>query len=85
MLPIHIEVDTSSGTLIGILSLKWEDGWHLVVYCSRKFSGAKVYYLIYDKELFAIVRSFKEWRHYLKGAPRIKVWSDHENLSRFMA
>ena len=80
-----MESDTSSGTLVGILSLKWEDGWHPVAYCSKKFSRAKVYYPIYDKELFAIVRSFKKWRHYLKGAPRIEVWLDHENLSRFIA
>ena len=73
MLSIRIELDVSNGTLAGILSLKWEDGWYLVIYCSKKFSRAKVYYLIYDKELFAIVRSFKEWRYYLKGAPRIKV------------
>ena len=58
---------------MGILSLKWKDRWHPVVYCSKKFSRAKVYYPIYDKELFAIVRSFKEWHYYLEGAPRIKV------------
>jgi len=64
----------------GILSLKWEDGWHLIAYCSKKFTGAEVHYLIYDKELMAIIWSFKQWRHYLEGAPGIKVWSDHENL-----
>jgi len=70
---------------MGILSLKWEDGWHPVVYCLKKFSRAKVYYPIYDKELFTIVYSFKEWRHYLEGALRIKVWLDYENLSYFTA
>ena len=63
----------------------WEDGWHPIAYCSKKFSGAEVHYPIYDKELLAIVWSFRQWRHYLEGAPGIEVWSDHENLKQFMA
>ena len=39
-------------------------------------------YKIFNKELLAIVISFKEWRHYLKGNPhRLK---DHWNLESFM-
>ena len=59
MLPTCVEVDASSDACAGILSLKWEDGWYPIAYCSRKFSGAKVYYPIYDKELFAIVYAFQ--------------------------
>lgn len=83
-LPLRLETDASSTACAGILSLKWEDGWHPIAYCSKKFSGAEVHYPIYDKELLAIVWSFKQWRHYLEGASDIEVWSDHENLKRFM-
>src|SRR5436190_4208558 len=41
-------------------------------------------YPIYDKELMAIVMGFRQWRHYLEGAPEVEVWSDHENLKQFM-
>jgi len=58
-LPIHVEVDASSDTYTGILSLQWEDGWYPIAYCLRKFSRAEVYYPIYDKELFAIVYGFQ--------------------------
>jgi len=85
LLPIRLETDASSTACAGILSLKWEDGWHPLAYCSKKFSGAEIHYPIHDKELLAIVWSFKQWRHYLEGAPGIEVWSDHENLKRFMS
>ena len=84
-LPMRLESDASSTACAGILSLKWEDGWHPIAYCSKKFSGAEVHYPIYDKELLAIVWSFRQWRHYFEGAPGIEVWSDHENLKKFMS
>jgi hypothetical protein len=84
-LPLRLETDASSTACAGILSLKWEDGWHPIAYCSKKFSGPEVHYPIHDKELLAIVWSFKQWRHYMEGAPGIEVWSDHENLKRFMS
>jgi hypothetical protein len=85
MLPLHVELDASSMACVGILSLKWEDGWHPIAYCAKKFSGGEVHYPIYDKELLAIVWSFKQWQHYLEGAPGIEVWSDHKNLKKFMS
>ena len=85
-LRVRVEVDASSTACAGILSLLWEDGWYPIAYCSKKFTGAELHYPIYDKELYAIVYSFKQWRHYLEGAPgTIEVWSDHENLKRFTA
>ena len=38
-----------------------------------------------DQELYAIVYSFKQWRHYLEGSEHtIEVLSDHANLQAFM-
>jgi RNase H-like domain found in reverse transcriptase len=59
-LPLRLETDVSSSACAGILSLKWEDNWHSITYCSKKFSGAEIYYLIYNKELLAIIWSFKQ-------------------------
>ena len=40
---------------------------------------------MHDKELLAIVESFKHWRHYLEGSKYpIIVLSDHANLCYFM-
>ena len=51
----RVEIDTSSIAYIGILSLLWEDGWHSIAYVLKKFSRAKLYYPIYDKELYIII------------------------------
>ncbi|TAQ83095.1 hypothetical protein B7494_g8581 [Chlorociboria aeruginascens] len=81
----RLETDASDFALAGILSQKFEDGcWHPIAYYSRKFNGAEMNYPVYDKEMMAIVCSFRHWRHYLQGAEPIEVWSDHENLTRFM-
>ena len=46
---------------------------------------AETRYDAHDKELLAIVESFKRWRHYLEGSCRpVKVLSDHANLKPFM-
>jgi len=51
---------------------------------SRKFTSAKINYEIHDKELLAVVSSFKHWRRYLEGAThQIQVYSDHQNLKYF--
>ncbi|THU99645.1 hypothetical protein K435DRAFT_562679, partial [Dendrothele bispora CBS 962.96] len=40
-------------------------------------------YDIHDKEMLAIMRALKEWRHYLLG-PEFEIWTDHKNLEYFM-
>ena len=52
---VRVEIDTSSIAYIGILSLLWEDRWYSVAYVLKKFSKAKLYYPIYNKELYVIV------------------------------
>jgi len=81
-LPIRVETDASNFAMAGILSQLVDDGlWHPVAFWSRKFKGAEINYGTPDKELFAIVESFEEWRHYLDGASAsIEVLTDHANL-----
>jgi hypothetical protein len=51
---------------------------------SRKMIAAELNYKIHDKEMLAIVASFKEWRHYLEGTSLpIKVLTDHRSLEYF--
>jgi hypothetical protein len=56
-----------------------------VAFFSKKYSPAECNYEIYDKELLAIIRTFKEWRPELEKATHpISVISDHKNLEYFM-
>lgn len=55
-----------------------------VVFFSKKHSSIECNYEIYNKELLAIIRCFKEWRPELEGAlSSIKVITDHKNLEYF--
>ena len=52
-----------------------------MVYFLKQLSLAKCNYEIYDKELLAIIRCFKQWRPKLEGAGfPIKVLSNYKNL-----
>jgi len=51
---------------------------------SKRLSSAECNYEIYDKELLAIIRYFKQWRPELEGSGfPIKVLSDYKNLQYF--
>ena len=58
-----------------------------VAYYSKKMNPAECNYMIYDKELLAIIRGFKTWRPELTSASAnqpIKVFTDSKNLKHFM-
>ena len=56
-----------------------------VAYFSKKLTPAECNYMIYDKKLLAIVKSFKMWRPELaSAADQVKVYMDHRNLKYFM-
>jgi len=83
--PLRIETDASTFAIAGILSqlqeVNGQKDWHPVAFHSRKMIPAEQRYETHDQELMAIVECFKQWRHYLEGAPQvIRVLSDHNNL-----
>ncbi|KAI9041724.1 uncharacterized protein KD926_006623 [Aspergillus affinis] len=52
-----------------------------------KMTPAETNFMIYDKELLAIVRSFETWRPELASvvpSNPVKVYTDHRNLQHFM-
>jgi len=52
-----------------------------MVYYLKRLSLAEYNYEIYNKELLAIIRCFKQWQPELEGAGfLIKVFSDYKNL-----
>ena len=58
-LSIRIETDTSSYVIDDILSQLHDKLWHPVAYYSRKQIPTKTRYDVHDKELLAIMKSFK--------------------------
>ena len=57
----------------------------LAVYFSKKLIPAEYNYIIYNKKLLAIIKSFKMWRPELaSAADQVKVYTDHRNLKYFI-
>ena len=80
-----VETDVSDYTLAAILSIMTKDNEiHPIAFHSRTFSTPELNYNIHGKELLAIFKAFKIWRHYLEGsALPIDVVTDHKNLEYF--
>ena len=57
---------------------------HLVASCFQKKFTIEINYEIHNKELFAIVDSFQEWRHLLEGASYIVIVCILQNLKYSM-
>lgn len=83
--PITVETDASDFAIGACLSQPDKSHkLHPVAFYSQTMSPAKLNYKIHDKELLAIVASFKQWKVYLKGPKHtVTVLSDHKNLIYF--
>ena len=77
-----LETDSSDYAIGACLTQKGKDGKpRPIAYFSRKMTAPELNYDIHDKELLAVVESFKEWRVYLEGTKYpVQVFTDHKNL-----
>jgi hypothetical protein len=58
---------------------------YLVIFFFKKLTPAELNYKIYDKELLAIIKYFKQWRPELKGLLfSIYILTDYKNLQYFI-
>jgi hypothetical protein len=65
-----IECDASDYATGAVLSQLEENGlWQPIAFFSKSMLDAERNYDIYDKELLAIIKALKEWRHYVQGLP----------------
>ena len=85
-LKIIVETDTSDYVSEGILSqYDKNDVLYPIAYFFKKHNSAECNYEIYNKELIAIIRVFKEWCSELDDSTYpINVITDHKNLEYFM-
>ena len=79
-----LETDASDYAIGSIISQEYDGFYHPIAYHSRKLSNHELNYDVYDKELLAIVDSFRKFRTYLIASPQeIIVQTDHNNLVKF--
>jgi len=80
-----VETDASDLALGCVLSQYQGRRLHPVALHFRKLNSTERNYEIHDKELLAIMESFKEWKRYLWGEEEpITVYTDHQNLQSFL-
>jgi hypothetical protein len=83
--PVRLSTDSSDEAYAGILEQEYEDGWHPFLLFHHKFHAAEKNWDIHDKELYAIVHAFSQYRHYLAQTGHVvQVFTDHRNLAKFM-
>lgn len=85
-LPCTLATDASDFAISGVLQQPdTNQALHPVAYFSRKMTPSEINYDIYDKELLAIVDSFRDMRAWLHGSSDpVHIISDHRNLEYFM-
>ena len=80
-----VETDASDFVVAGVLSQKHGEVLRPVTYFSKKMTLAECNYMIYDKKLLAIVKSFESWRPKLASVNKpVKVLINHQNLEHLM-
>ena len=84
-LEMWVETNASNFVVAGVLSQMHGEVLKPVAYFSKKMTLAECNYMIYNKELLAIVKSFETWRPELASVNKpVKVLTDHRNLEHFM-
>src|SRR5258708_30044277 len=84
-LRMTVETDASDHAIAGILSVTTQDNKiRPVAFFSHSLQGAEKNYDTHDKELLAMFKVFKNWRHFLEGSGEvIDTVTDHKNLEYF--
>jgi len=66
---MRMEVDASDYTIEGVLLMEYEDGkWRPMAFLLKSLNKTERNYEIYDKEMLAVIRVLKNWRHLLEDA-----------------
>jgi len=83
--PLIVETDALDYAIAGILSIVCPDSEiRPVAFYSRTLTPPELNYDTHDKELLAIHKAFRTWRHYLEGSSEpVDVVMDHKNLEYF--
>ena len=81
-----LEIDALDSIIASVYSQKQTDGeQHPIAYYLKTIIDTELNYLIYNKEILAIISSFQHQRAQLEGTPKpIQVVSDYKALEYFI-
>jgi hypothetical protein len=72
----EVECDASRIRIEGVVMQNGQP----VAYFNEKLGGAQLNYLVYNKELYSLVRALETWQQYLWLLKEFVIHSDHEAL-----
>ena len=75
--PFTVTTDASDVALGGVLSQNDKP----IAFTSKTFSGAETNWIIYEKELFAIVYALRKWEHYLLSNNQVTIITDNNAVT----
>ena len=78
---MKIEADACQFAVGGILLQEQEGIFKPVAY--KSLTDTEHNYDIHDRELLTIIKTLREWQHYVIGK-KVEIWTDHKNLEYFM-
>lgn len=82
---VIVETDASDFAIRARLYQIHDEKKHPVAFINKKLQDTETRYPIHNKELFAIVFAYEQWRTYLQGAKhQVKVYTDYKNLTQFL-
>jgi len=68
----RVEADALNYATGGVLLMKCLDNlWRPVAFISKSLSDTKRNYEIYDKEMLAVIRCLKTWKHFIRERSRV--------------
>lgn len=78
--PLSITTDASDTAIGGVIQ-QYDDGhWKPLAFLSKKLSPAEQKYGAYDRELLAIYRTIRHYRHMLEGR-QFTIFTDHKPIT----
>ena len=84
--PFILETDASKFAIGAILTQENDKGEERpLATMSKQLQGAELNWPTHEKEMYAIIKALKEWRHLLEGTRHpVQIRSDHKNLLYYM-
>jgi hypothetical protein len=84
-LPTKVLSDASQYAIGGWIAQKHPDGWHPVVFVSRKLRPAEFNYTTTERELMALLYVLEKQGHYLRGGIPFEVNIDSKTLENIQS
>jgi transposase InsO family protein len=81
-LPTRVYTDASQYGIAGWISQQHQDGWHPVIFVSRKLRPAELNYANPERELLALVYTLVKQGHYLRGGIPFEINVDCNSLEQ---